>query len=409
MSCAPASTTAPVSTETNTPLPTATFRPEPTTTFTPEPTSTPMPIPLKGKLFFDMNGSGLPDEATFYYDSSRLTDDRQPLQPDLLKAISAYAGIHPELKDGDVITIVEPGLSNYQVCISDSCVTTDEHGSFSIQNPSTRSSSKISIIDPNSGISSLAMRFINKWNSSIVIEPYEMNGAQVPEQHLNDTTITAIEKGTIIIADAENIIGLTQGFLTLPYRITDANLFGMSTYYDLDTRMGSVRNFAGSPKQIFDPAISAGLEGTGDTHVGIDYEGPEGLFIVNPSGGEVNGVFFNNSHILVTGLDGTAQQGYGNSYGHLKTVLVTVGETIYRGQITSVNGKTNTSHPHLHYSFTTNLRQLDGKDDAIDPYMDLVENLPYWAISQSNYNNELSEILIGSPGYWTVVNLPIFP
>jgi hypothetical protein len=40
VSCAPASTTVPVSTATNTPMPTATFTQEPTATFTPKPTKT---------------------------------------------------------------------------------------------------------------------------------------------------------------------------------------------------------------------------------------------------------------------------------------------------------------------------------------------------------------------------------
>ena len=55
---------------------------------TPEPTPTVTPVVIEGRLFFDMNGSGLRDEASFQYDSARLADERQPLQADLLAAIT---------------------------------------------------------------------------------------------------------------------------------------------------------------------------------------------------------------------------------------------------------------------------------------------------------------------------------
>lgn len=51
-------------------------------------TTTPM-IEIEGALFFDLNGSGLLDQATFAYDPSRLTDEIQPLQPDLLASIKS--------------------------------------------------------------------------------------------------------------------------------------------------------------------------------------------------------------------------------------------------------------------------------------------------------------------------------
>jgi len=66
------------------PSATATDRPTATATYTPSPTATYTPVPpLEGRLFFDMNGSGLPDEATFNYDPVRLPDPRQPLQQDV--------------------------------------------------------------------------------------------------------------------------------------------------------------------------------------------------------------------------------------------------------------------------------------------------------------------------------------
>ena len=59
VSCAPASTTVPVSTATDTPLPTATLTPEPTATFTPPPTatSTPTKTPIPA---YDYHNIGFP-------------------------------------------------------------------------------------------------------------------------------------------------------------------------------------------------------------------------------------------------------------------------------------------------------------------------------------------------------------
>ena len=94
-------TQVPTATATVTQIPTATYTPNPT------PTNTQLP-PFVGKLFFDMNGSGLHDEATFQSDSVRLADERQTLQPDLEKSIDAYINQHPELQEGDLVTILEP-------------------------------------------------------------------------------------------------------------------------------------------------------------------------------------------------------------------------------------------------------------------------------------------------------------
>jgi len=394
---------------TNTLAPTKTPEPTHTTTATVTVTATATATqePITGKIFFDMNGSGFQDRATFYYSPERIEDERQPLQPDLVAVISEYLIEHPDIQKGDLITIEEPGLAGFSVCHNENCQLTDSKGNFVITNPGTKFL-RIKIIDPHEDSRSMQMRYINKWNGPIDIPAYEMNGYQIPEQHLNNTTVIGISEIFAVYKEKSYEIGLMQGFLTLPYSIDDAFSYGIGTFYDLDTRIGTVRNYAGSTKMIYDPGQSVGLGGTGDTHIGIDYEGPEGLFVIDPMGGGVNGIYHNNSHLVITGED-PGSNGYVESYGHLKTVLVDVGETIYRGQITSVNGKTNTSHPHIHYGFNTNLRQHFGKDNGVDPYMDLVETRPRWEISTSLYSGEESEIMIGSQGFFTVVNMPIFP
>jgi len=204
--CGPAPA-APTATATDKPTVTATHTPSPTATYTPMP-------PLEGRLFFDMNGSGLPDEASFIYDTVRLADPRQPLQSDLDKSIDDYVSAQPDLNNGDIMTIEEPGLSNYTVCVQANCAQTDAEGNFSLPNPSGASSASIKITDSNAGTPPLEMRYINDWKGPVVIPAYEMDGVQVPEQHLNDTNIIPIENGTFIKLGADNNVGLMQGFRT---------------------------------------------------------------------------------------------------------------------------------------------------------------------------------------------------
>jgi hypothetical protein len=77
----------PIATPTVRPTATATYTPSPTATYTPTATAT--PVPLKGRLFFDMNGSGLPDKASFNYDKARLNSPLNQLERD-------YIAVHPD-------------------------------------------------------------------------------------------------------------------------------------------------------------------------------------------------------------------------------------------------------------------------------------------------------------------------
>ena len=418
---APANTSAPTNLPTSTPTP------------TPEPT--PTPVPLEGRLFFDMNGSGLKDEASFNYDAERLTDERQPLQADLLAAIEAYVAGHPELIDGDLITLEEPGLSGYTVCAKSNCVTTDAEGKFQLVEPDVDRFLNISIKDPNAGTPALEMRYVNKWKGEVTVPEYtkdvdantmasldivpgceedaealvcKLDGdtLQVRDQHLNDTTILPISKTVQIGENPE--IGLMQGFLTLPYSVLDAKNYWLSNYYDLNTTLGAVRNYLGVRTLIYDPSQSKGLNGTSDAHVGIDFEGPIGLIVTSSMSGFVNGIYNGNSLIVITGQKNTVSSKNTIAPGHLKTSLLEIGDFVYAGQIIGINGMTNTSHPHIHFGFNTNQEQLNGVDSGIDPFMDLVETNPHFEIVNSGGKYDLSKTLIGSPGYWTVVNLPIF-
>lgn len=386
-------------TEEATYTPTATL--EPTATYTLTPTAT--TAPLGGRLFFDMNGSGLADEASFNYDADRLTDERQPLQADLLAAITAYINEHPELQDGDLITLEEPGLSNYTVCAKDICSTTGADGSFVL--PGATQNSYLNITDPNAGTPALEMRYINKWNKAVTVPAYEMNGVQVPEQNLNDTEVLPISKTVQVGKKGE--IGLMQGFLTLPYSLKDANVYWLTNYVDLDTTLGAVKNYEGNTNQWGNPLLNHNLERITDQHYGLDYDGPENQFVLSSSQGFVFYVGENHNHLQIMHV-----KSFSTGSGHFNDTLVKLNDAVYRGQIIALNGTYDTSHAHIHIGLYDESKIIEGVPVAVDPYMDLNSStftyVKYESMSSVGYKDG-QHVSIGSPGFWTVVNLPVFP
>jgi len=322
----PASEPAPANTIAPTDLPTSTPTP------TPEPT--PTPAPLEGRLFFDMNGSGLKDEASFNYDAERLTDERQPLQADLLAAIEAYIAGHPELQDGDLITLEEPGLSGYKLCTtSDVCATTGADGIFVL--PGANATSYLKITDPNADVPALAMKYINKWNGPVVIPAYEMNGGRVPEQYLNDTEVVELDNGISIKAGESNDIGLMQGPFTLPFPNGE---FFIWSWYDTDPRVGYVSNWEGNAATL--EKRYDNLFKIFDNHFAVDWLLPKDTFLLAPAPGTILSVDIEqvpssegNSFMLIT----LYHKDF-NIYTHfgdieLDSVIVKPGDHIERGQI----------------------------------------------------------------------------
>lgn len=186
--------------------------PIPSATPTLSPTGTPTPEQFSGKLFFDMNGSGVQDDTSFFYDREQFEDDTQPLQADLFNKINEYVDRHPEIKNGDLITIKEPGLSNYLVCADDDCATTDIDGNFNI--PGTEITSSLRIVDPHKGETSLEMKYINLPKESIVIPSWEWNNISYPEEKLKDTSIIPIENN-FKLKTGNTAVGLMQTKLAL--------------------------------------------------------------------------------------------------------------------------------------------------------------------------------------------------
>jgi len=391
---------------------TATEKPTITAMDTTVPTATNTSVPpLEGKLFFDMNGSGLQDEASFTFDPTRLADSRQPLQLDLANAVNDFVSTHSNLKNGDLITIQEPGLSGFTVCVQSECVQTDGQGNFLLPNTGGASSVSITITDPNAGTPALAMRHINQWNRTVVFPSYEMNGIQVPEQHLNDTIEIPIENAIDIKAGTDINIGLMQGFLRSPF--PEGFPAYIQGFFDIDGRYpwdrnGTVHNYLGdtynwadgnpfssvdSDKINRSSLIFPGVSGTEDGHDGIDIRMNLLTPIVATIPGKVIKTYWENGQdILIDNFIGNVN--YRTFYGHLdKRVVVTPEQIVYPGQIigfSSNTGEGNNGIPALHFSLIKigiiHVADYAG-DTLIDPFRKVAEghfplesDVSYWII-----------------------------
>ena len=414
---APAPTSTP--TVTNTPTATATYTPSPTSTLTPTPT----PVPLEGRLFFDMNGSGLQDQASFRYDPARLTDARQPLQPDLLAAITAYAQAHPELKKGNLATIEEPALSGYKVCVGSSCDTTDADGKFSIADPGASPSPQLVITDPNAGTPALEMRFKTKWNGPVVISAYtkdldpyivatmydtplcaadaaaqvckqDADTVLVREQQLNDTEVVPLNRATPIKAGQPNDIGLMQGYLVLPFRSSDNSRLIKILGFDHDPRAGSVLRWDGSTLLCSNYVTCS--DGIWDTHDGVDFFFPDGTLIAASFPSVIIDEYVEQItyHPRAARLDNRSiivRQGYYSEIylAHESASLVQIGQQLYTGEVTLISNHTGTGSPHLHLSIVGR----GTKPFVVDPYGVIFDT----TTESDRYSA------------WTVYNLPIYP
>ncbi len=146
--------------------------------------------------------------------------------------------------------------------------------------------------DPNKDDPALAFRYVNQWNEPVVIEAYEMNGIQVPEQHLNDTEIVSIDEGITLKLDEEKNemeIGLMQGFLTMP--VSDEIDFFIWSYVDLDHQIGKIRNWENknnkSVHYMINPNSALAVPGTNDQHQGVDFNMALGSNLISMSPGFV--------------------------------------------------------------------------------------------------------------------------
>jgi hypothetical protein len=358
--CIPAPT--PIPTSTNTPTSINTLKPEPT------PTETPIPlVDLTGSLFFDYNGSGLWEEG-------------------------------------------EPPNGGFGVCAQPAgsdkvCTETDAEGYFLfMQLAPLETHVDLTFNDPNGDDPTLAFRYINHWHGPMTIPAYEMNGVQVPEQHLNDTEVLGIDSLVRYEVGDEIELGLMQGFVTLPFsKETD---FTIDRMYDHAQGKLVLWWDGEHPYDPGDNIFYAVPPGTNE-HPGIDYRMDIGEKVlaaapgqVRFSGGRCNGLIITHNSIEGRPIY--------TEYAHLSEVLVEVGQSVSRGEIIRLNGKTCTPYPHIHYSLMAAPNDTDywGLLDFYAPIVEVPEGfwlgnlpLPIWT-EESHPADGLS--------FWTKYNDPQF-
>jgi len=270
-------------------------------TTTPPPTSTPTETPvllsdLTGSLFFDYNGSGLWDEG-------------------------------------------EPAISGLTVCVvrpleGDVCVETDNDGNllFEALAPSGEKLA-LKFEDPNADDPSLAFRYINVWHGLAVIEAYELNGVQLPEQHLNDTEVMPSSQSVNVSVGEKIILGLMQGFFTYPFP-KNSEIY-IWTWYDVDERNGYVQNWVGDSSQVTPYDNSLKLF---DNHYGIDWLVGEHTIFLAPAPGIIREIHIDtdpnsvqNDTMITIEHPGTSLYTH---FGHIdfSTLTVEVGDYVFRGQ-----------------------------------------------------------------------------
>jgi len=324
-------TPAPTPTETPSPTPTLTASPTATSTATPSPTTTPTatasPTPtrtppptytLSGRVFFDYNGSGLQEESEPGIEGVPVFVD------------SVGGALHTTTAADGSYTIADVPPGAHQVYVQSPT-----------QDPAT------------------AFRYINKFLGWVDIPAYEMNGVQVPAQHLPDAEIRSINQPLDVKVNGSTRldVALMQGFLTLP--VAEGYPAFILGYFDLDgvsQYEPNGRAIAYNGNRFFwgngdynAPVTSRGIDpltldfpgvsGVQDRHSAVDVRVDLLTPLVSPAAGTVSRVFWENRQDIKIVHDEVAGQAYRTFLGHLDMhVPVSVGQRVYRGQIVALSG-----------------------------------------------------------------------
>ncbi len=297
-------------------LPFLSRMPTPTRTATATPTPTPTLIAgryyLSGRVFFDYNGSGLPEQG-------------------------------------------EPGIQGVPVYVdslgSALHATTSADGSYSIPNVPP-GAHQVYVQSPTQDPAT-AFRYINQFLGWVDIPAYEMNGMQVLAQHLPDTEIQPIDWPLTMAVNGYMCLDvpLMQGFLTLPFvkeqfaerpllngyfDIIGRRLFphdGSFTYQD--SQDGKVLNYDGSI--FWEGDGFRGIAGASNSHAGLDYYAPVGRFVVSelPTSRvwHVEGPPSRPDYTVAIWFENPVRRGeyFQSGAAHLHARLVQLDQKVYRG------------------------------------------------------------------------------
>jgi murein DD-endopeptidase MepM/ murein hydrolase activator NlpD len=332
----------------------------------PQPADTQPEAVIRGHLFFDLDASGAQNDVHLrYYDGLIHPKASDPIQnPDFVTALEHYLLFNPGTNDGTWITLTEPSLSNFKVCVyrgkaEAGCAVTDIDGNFSVAGSGIRlgESTGIRIID-NSKDKTGGMKFTNRFIGPVVIPAYEMDGVQVPEQTLADTTIRDMADPFYISASADVLqIGLIQGYLRYPLLNQESYVY---SFFDHDSRPAygldwrgrtglTLRAYNMPPNKLIDNEFST------------DFGGRKGDFVLAAAPGFImvdkSEIWGNQILLLVNNMGHTA------FYGHLDKPLVKHLQRVYAGQIIGVIGQTGKDVGAPQVRFTIS-------NTGIDPFGD---------------------------------------
>jgi hypothetical protein len=232
-----------------------------------------------------------------------------------------------------------------------------------------------------------------------------MNGTKIPEQTLNDTKLIAMSSGIDVVTGNQSQIGLTQGYLTLPFSVGDMlnpliiwngfDVCGTKVYI----RDGVASNFLGI-NYAGNPYLNPPTTGQLDSHAGLDFAVPEGTLIVaSMSGTTTSDYRRDGSGELFLDVDNPSMR-RSNDNGHLGEWLVKNGTQVLRGQIIAQSGKSGSQNtymgrltPQLHWDIAAYGENL---------YLN-----PFATLSKDMYPKNCK--LMESENLWTVYNTMVFP
>lgn len=350
--------------------PSSTSTPEPTRTSTPVPSPTPTAtqpvVPIKGHLFFDLDASGTQNDVSLRYYNALIHPGGKGIRqnPDLVTVLERFLLFNPGTKNGTPITITEPALSKFKVCaykgkVEANCAVSDSSGNFIIVDSGIRlgESAGIKITDYSANKSG-GMRFTNRLNGSVVVPAYEVDGVQVPEQTLPDTTIRDMADLFYVTAGPDELqIGLMQGYLRYPLLAEQSYVY---SFFDHDSRLKYGLDWRGRTS-LAPRAYNMPPNKLIDNEFSTDFGGPKGDFVLAAAPGftmvETSETWGNQVLLLMTNMGHTA------FYSHLDKPLVKHLQRVYTGQIIGVIGRTGKDVGAPQVRFTVS-------NTGIDPFGD---------------------------------------
>jgi murein DD-endopeptidase MepM/ murein hydrolase activator NlpD len=318
------------------------------------------------------DGETMPDEDTVIEKNMDLYMEKSPENMGLLgfKLVNLSGKVFFDYNGSGEQENGEPEIEDVRLCIdnygSDLCAFTGLNGNYSIEG--ILDGKHDVLIESPTDEPESAFRYINISHGWVDIPAYEIDGVEVPAQHLPDTEILSIKQPLKVTFDEnQNLdIALMQGFLSeRPYdeeRVEHEPFITSLT--DLDLDLGSIEDALGNSSQtiIYDHNTwNAVKPGTMDQHQGTDWAMPVGTeikllapgWITNSEGGPQDG--YARYVRQVVDIEGD-QFVYLITYGHNSENLITVSKKILpRGKIIAKSGRSgsdgrDTTNPHLHIS-----------------------------------------------------------